>query len=123
MGCIRFFTECLSSSRINKSFRELGLLTLLAKKEVYEWLKTGQKTIDVRRGKPRQGERVLFISGPHRLEMQIVDRQSGALSDLIRENNFRQVIPSAGSVDEAVNYLRRIYGDVEGVFTAYFVTY
>jgi len=99
------------------------LLTLLAKKEVYEWLKTGQKTIDVRRGKPRQGERVLFISGPHRLEMQIVDRQSGALSDLIRENNFRQVIPSAGSVDEAVNYLRRIYGDVDGVFTAYFVTY
>ena len=99
------------------------MLTLLAKKEVYEWLKTGQKTIDVRRGKPRQGERVLFISGPHRLEMQIVDRQSGALSDLIRENNFRQVIPSAGSVDEAVNYLRRIYGDVEGVFTAYFVTY
>jgi len=123
LGCIRFFTECLSSSRINKSFRELGLLTLLAKKEVYEWLKTGQKTIDVRRGKPRQGERVLFISGPHRLEMQIVDRQSGALSDLIRENNFRQVIPSAGSVDEAVNYLRRIYGDVDGVFTAYFVTY
>lgn len=55
--------------------------------------------------------------------MQIVDRQSGALSDLIRENNFRQVIPSAGSVDEAVNYLRRIYGDVDGVFTAYFVTY
>lgn len=99
------------------------MLTLLAKKEVYEWLKTGQKTIDVRRGKPRQGERVLFISGPHRLEMQIVDRQSGALSDLIRENNFRQVIPSAGSVDEAVNYLRRIYGDVDGVFTAYFVTY
>lgn len=101
----------------------LNLLTLLAKKEVYEWLKTGQKTIDVRRGKPRHGERVLFISGPHKLEMQIVDRQSGALSDLIRENNFRQVIPSAGSVDEAVNYLRRIYGDVDGVFTAYFVTH
>jgi ASC-1-like (ASCH) protein len=99
----------------------LNLLTLLAKKEVFEWLKTGRKTIDIRKGKPRQGERVLFVSGPHRLEMQIVDRHSGALLDLIREDNYRQVIPSAGSVDEAVDYLRRIYGDVDGVFTAYFI--
>lgn len=97
-------------------------MTLLAKKEVYEWLKTGQKTIDIRRGKPRQGERVLFVSGPHRLEMQIVDRRSGALLDLICLDNFRQVVPCAGSVDEAVDYLRRIYGDVDGFFTAYFVT-
>jgi len=98
------------------------LLTLLAKKEVLEWLKTGQKTIDIRKGKPHQGEQVLFVSGPHRLEMQIVGRQSGALLDLIREDNFHQVVPSAGSVDAAVEYLRRIYGEVDGVFTAYFVS-
>jgi hypothetical protein len=86
---------------------------LLAKKEVYEWLKTGQKTIDIRRGKPRQGERVLFVSGPHRLEMQIVDRRSGALLDLICLDNFRQLF-LCGSVDEAVDYLRRIYGELTG---------
>jgi ASC-1-like (ASCH) protein len=100
---------------------ELDLLTLLAKKEVLEWLKSGKKTIDIRKGNPRQGDRVLFVSGPHRLEMRVVGRQSGVLGDLIRADNFRQVIPSAGSVDEAFGYLRRIYGDVDGVFTAYFV--
>jgi ASC-1-like (ASCH) protein len=97
------------------------LLTLLAKKEVIEWLKTGNKTIDIRKGKPRQGDRVLFVSGPYKLEMRVVGRQSGSLAELIREDNFRQVIPSAGSVDEALDYLRRFYSDLGGVFTAYFV--
>jgi ASC-1-like (ASCH) protein len=100
----------------------LNLLTFLAKKEVLEWLKTGKKTIDIRKGNPRQGDRVLFVSGPHRLEMRVVARQSGALGDLIRSDNFRQIIPSAGSVDEAMAYLRTIYGDIDGVFTAYFIS-
>jgi ASC-1-like (ASCH) protein len=100
---------------------ELDLLTLLAKKEVLEWLKSGQKTIDIRKGNPRQGDRVLFVSGPYKLEMRVVGRQSGALGDLVRADNFRQVIPSAGSVDEALDYLRRFYSDLDGVFTAYSV--
>jgi ASC-1-like (ASCH) protein len=97
------------------------LFTLLAKKEVFEWLRHGQKTIDIRKGKPRQGDRVLFVSGPHKLEMRVVDRQSGTLVDLIRTDNFRQIVPSAVSVVEAMDYLRRIYGEVDGLFTAYFV--
>jgi ASC-1-like (ASCH) protein len=100
----------------------LNLLTLLEKKEVFEWLKSGQKTVDIRRGKPRQGDRVLFVSGPHKLEMRVIARQSGALGDLIRADNFKKIIPSAGSVDEAVAYLRGIYGDVDGMFTAYFIS-
>ncbi|HSV50367.1 MAG TPA: hypothetical protein VLH35_08615, partial [Candidatus Acidoferrales bacterium] len=84
-------------------------------------LKQGQKTIDVRKGKKRQGDRVQFISGPHRLEMRIVGCQSGRLSELIRVDNFRLVVPSAGSVEEAWAYLARFYGDYDGVFTAYFV--
>lgn len=98
-----------------------GLLTLLAKKEVLEWLKSGQKTIDVRKGKPREGDRVQFISGPHRLEMKVIGCRSGRLSELIRADNFRLVVPSAGSVEEAWGYLGRFYGDYAGVFTAYFV--
>lgn len=97
------------------------MLTLLAKKEVLEWLKSGQKTIDVRRGKPREGDRVLFVSGPHRLEMRIVGRQVGSLEELIRVDNFRQVIPSAASMDEARAYLQSIYDDCTGPFTAYTV--
>ena len=121
MRGIRFFTECLSSSRLQQACGNLGLLTLLAKKEVLEWLKSGQKTIDVRKGKPREGDRVQFISGPYRLEMRVVGRESGRLSELIRADNFRLVVPSAGSVEEAWAYLGRFYGVYDGVFTAYFV--
>jgi ASC-1-like (ASCH) protein len=99
----------------------LALITLLAKKEVLEWLKSGQKTIDVRKGSPKQGDRVLFVSGPHRLEMKILRCQSGRLSELIRTDNFRQVVPSAGSVEAAWAYLGRFYGAYDGVFTAYSV--
>jgi ASC-1-like (ASCH) protein len=100
---------------------DLGLLTLLAKKEVLEWLKSGQKTIDVRKGSPKQGDRVLFVSGPHKLEMKIVGCQSGRFSELIRADNFRLVVPSAESVEAAWAYLGRFYGDYDGVFTAYSV--
>ena len=95
--------------------------TLLAKKEVFLWLKERRKTIDIRRGNPRRGDRMVFISGPHRLEMRVVSTQSGKLSDLVREDNFRQVIPSAVTLGDAFVYLGRIFGSVDGVFTAYTV--
>jgi ASC-1-like (ASCH) protein len=98
------------------------LPSFLAKKEIFEWLKQGKKTIDVRKGNPQYGGNVLFVCGPYRLAMRIVDIQSGQLTDLIRQDNFRQVIPSAQSVDDALAYLRRIYDDCDGIFTAYNVT-
>ena len=97
------------------------MLRLFAKKEVLEWLKHGLKTIDVRKGKPREGDHVLFVSGPQRLEMRIVGRQMGSLLELIREDNFKLVVPSARSVEEARAYLGGFYGGYEGMFTAYFV--
>jgi ASC-1-like (ASCH) protein len=97
------------------------LPTLLAKREVFEWLKQGKKTIDVRKGKPQHGDTLLFISGPYRLTMKIVGTQSGALSELVRQDNFQQVIPSAVTLEDALAYLRGIYGCCDGCFTAYTV--
>ena len=95
--------------------------TFLAKKEVFIWLKQGKKTIDIRKGNPQQGGTVQFICGPHRLTLRVVETQSGKLTEMIRPDNFRQVIPSAATVDDAVAYLRRLYGVYDGVFTAYTV--
>ncbi|MCL4430374.1 MAG: hypothetical protein M1540_07940 [Candidatus Bathyarchaeota archaeon] len=95
--------------------------TFLAKKEVFMWLKQGKKTIDIRKGNPQKGDTIQFICGPHRLMLRVVATQSGKLSDVIRQDNFGQVIPSAASVDDAVAYLRRLYGGYDGVFTAYMV--
>jgi ASC-1-like (ASCH) protein len=93
----------------------------LAKKEVFEWLSEGKKTIDVRKGRPRMGDVAVFACGPRLLKLRIVGTQTGKLTEVIRADNFRQVIPAATTLDEALAYLRRIYGSCEGCFTAYTV--
>jgi ASC-1-like (ASCH) protein len=94
---------------------------LRIKKEAFEWLKEGRKKIDVRKGKPHSGETAVFEAGRHVLRLKIVKKESGSLMDLVRSDNFKQVIPSAGTLEDAVDYLRRLYGDCEDVFTAYYV--
>jgi hypothetical protein len=91
----------------------------LAKKEVFEWLSQGQKTIDVRKGTPKPGEIAVFQSGSHALRLKVVKTECGQLSDILRSDNFRAVIPSAVELGDAVGYLRGIYGVCDGVFTAY----
>lgn len=95
--------------------------TFLAKKEVFLWLKQGKKTIDVRKGYPQQGVIIQFICGPYRLKLRVVEVHCGKLSDVIRSDNFNQVIPSAVCLEDALGYLRGIYGGYDGVFTAYTV--
>ena len=88
----------------------LDLPFFLAKKEVFEWLKQGKKTIDIRRGNPRQGDMAIFASGYCRLTLRIVKTQSGKLTEVIRSDNYRQIIPTAETLDDAITYLRRLYG-------------
>ncbi len=94
---------------------------LYARKEVFNWLKQGKKTIDIRKGTPRKGDIVVFQSGPHILRYEIVKKEFGQLDQVLRLDNFKQVIPSAQELSEAVDYLWRIYGVCDGVFTAYYI--
>ncbi|MGE5574626.1 MAG: hypothetical protein ACM3UL_00680 [Ignavibacteria bacterium] len=48
-------------------------------------------------------------------------KESGQIEEILRLDNYRQVIPSAVRLCDAVDYLRIIYGACEGVFTAYYV--
>jgi len=93
----------------------------LAKKEVFQWLAQGQKTIDVRKGVLKPGEIAVFQSGPNVLRVKIVKTESGQLTDVLRSDNFRAVVPSAAVLGDAVGYLRGIYEVDGGVFTAYYV--
>jgi ASC-1-like (ASCH) protein len=94
---------------------------LYAKKEVFEWLKSGQKTIDIRKGKPQRGEIAVFQSGPYSLRLKIVARESGKLKDVVRHDNYKFVIPTASSLEDAVAYFFGLYANCDGVFTAYHV--
>jgi ASC-1-like (ASCH) protein len=92
-----------------------------AKKEVYEWISKGEKTIDVRKGKPRRGDIAVFQSGAHYLRLPIVKKETGKLAEIIRPDNYKLIIPTAQNLDAAVDYLRSLYGADGGVFTAYYV--
>jgi hypothetical protein len=92
-----------------------------AKKEVFAWLKNGEKTIDVRKGKACRGEIAVFQSGPRYMRLQIIRKETGKLTEIIRTDNFRLVIPSAETRDGALGYLRGLYGADDGLFTAYYV--
>jgi hypothetical protein len=92
-----------------------------ARKEVFNWLGQGQKTVDIRKGNPIVGEFAVFQSGPQTLKFKIVKRESGKLEDVLRLDNFKTVIPSATNLGDAFGYLRGIYSIYDGVFTAYYV--
>jgi len=93
----------------------------LAKKEVFQWLAQGQKTIDVRKGNPKPGEIAVFQSGPNVLRLKVVKTETGQLTEILRSDNFGAVIPSATMLRDAIGYLHGIYGVDDGVFTAYYV--
>lgn len=95
---------------------------LFTKKEMFEWLKIGKKTIDIRKGSPHRGEVAVFQSGPNVLRLKIVKKEMGTLTEVMRSDNYRLVLPSAMTLDDAVADLRRLYGGYDGVFTAYYCT-
>jgi ASC-1-like (ASCH) protein len=93
-----------------------------AKKEVYAWLKEGKKTIEVRKGQARNGNTAVFQCGASYLRFPIVKRETGKLTEVIRKDNYKQVIPIAQCLEEALDYIQTLYS-IEGcVFTAYYLT-
>ena len=91
------------------------------KKEAFKWLTSSKKTIDVRKGNPYRGEVAVYLSGRKVLRMRIVKRETGRLSEVVRSDNYRLVIPSALVIDDALVYLRGLYDGYDGVFTAYYI--
>jgi hypothetical protein len=91
------------------------------KKEPFEWLRSGQKTIDVRKGNLVRGENAVYLCGRKVLRLKIIRAETGRLRDVVRLDNFGLVIPSALTVADAVAYLQGLYRGYDGVFTAYYV--
>lgn len=80
-----------------------------------------QKTIDIRKGNPKLDEIAVFQSGFSFLRLKVVKTECGQLTDILRLDNFKAVIPSAAVLGDAIGYLRGIYGVDGGVFTAYYI--
>lgn len=92
----------------------------MVKKEALEWIISKQKNIELRRGKARKGEEAVFQCGRKIMRGKITKREEGPLKDVLRKDNFQRIIPIANNLEDAINYLKRLYGTTEGIFTAYF---
>ena len=62
----------------------------------------------------------VFQCGSNILRRKITKREEGDLTDVLREDNYKNIIPSANTLEEVINYIKKIYGTNEGVFTAYY---
>jgi len=92
----------------------------MVKKEVFEWIRTGQKNIELRRGKSKQGDNAVFQCGRNILRRKIIKKEEGNLTDVLRQDNYKNIIPSANTLEEAIDYIKKLYGTTEGNFTAYY---
>jgi ASC-1-like (ASCH) protein len=98
------------------------MFMLLAKKEVLQWIAEGKKTIDVRKGNPRSNEpTVLFASGTNQITATVTKKETGKLTEIITEANYKLVIPTAQNLQDAYDYLHAIYRGYDGVYTAYYI--
>lgn len=43
----------------------------------------------------------------------MVKKEEGSLEDILRQDNYKNIIPIAQSLQEAITYLKKLYGTVE----------
>lgn len=92
----------------------------MVKKEVFEWIISKKKNIELRKGKARKGDEAVFQCGRNVLRKKITKRKEGKLTDVLRQDNYKNIIAQANTLEEAINYIKKLYGTTEGVFTVYY---
>jgi len=45
--------------------------------------------------------------------------EEGNLTDVLRKDKYKSIIPSANTLQEAINYIKKLYGSTEGIFAVY----
>jgi ASC-1-like (ASCH) protein len=92
----------------------------LTKKEIYEWIRTRKKTIELRRGTPQNGEKIAFLNSKNEsVKGRILRKQEGTLEDVLNATTYKKIIPTANNLDEAKAFIKQIYPSTQGTFTTY----
>jgi ASC-1-like (ASCH) protein len=88
--------------------------------QVYEWIKAGEKTIEIRKGKQRKGEIITFLSGRNQsMKGTILQKCEGKLEDVLNVDTYKKIVPRASNVDDALTFVKDIYPITDGPFTTY----
>ena len=88
--------------------------------QVYEWIRAGEKTIEIRKGKQRKGEIITFLSGRKQsMKGAVIRICEGKLEDVLNVDTYRKIVPTASNVDDALTFVKDIYPIADGPFTTY----
>ena len=91
----------------------------MVKREVFEWIRRGLKTVELRKGRLKAGDEAVFQCDRDIVRAKIIGKQERSLQLLLQSFPLDQIIPTARSVEEAEAYIRGLYGTTDGTFTAY----
>lgn len=92
----------------------------LTKKQVYDWVLTGQKTIELRKGPSQNGESIAFLNGKRQcVKGRILRKREGKLDEVLNATTYRKIVPTAKTLNEAVEFIKQLYQSTDGTFTAY----
>ena len=92
----------------------------LTKKQVYDWVLTGEKTIELRKGRSQNGDCIAFLNGQRQcVKGRILRKREGKLDEILNAATYRKIIPTAKTLDEAVSFIKQLYQSTDGTFTAY----
>ena len=61
------------------------------------------------------GDVAVFQCGRNISRRKIIKREEGNLTDVLRKDNYKNIIPSANTLEKATNYVRKLYETSEGV--------
>jgi ASC-1-like (ASCH) protein len=90
----------------------------MVRREVFEWIKRGLKTVELRKGRPKAGEEAVFQCDRNIIRVQITEKREGSRQSILETIPYGEIIPTARSVEEAA-YIGELYGTTDGIFTAY----
>jgi len=70
----------------------VNIYRILVKKEVFEWIRTGQKNIENFKSQKKSS--------------------INSLAGVLTEDNYKNIIPSAACLEEAIGYVKRLNLDI-----------
>jgi len=79
-----------------------------------------KQNIELRKGKAKKGDDAVFQCGRRIVRGKIIKKEEGSLTGVLRKDNYKAMIPSANSLKDTIGYLKRLYSDTNGTFTAYY---
>jgi ASC-1-like (ASCH) protein len=80
------------------------------KREFFNRIKRGQKTIDIRREEAWKGDTAVIQCGLDILQLTIIKKETGNLGEIVTEDNYRAIIPLAISLERRLSICKSFMG-------------